>query len=176
MPCPFCQKEHDFTVEEALARLDGGPAEVRAALAGAGDAELNWSQPGRWSPRQIAFHLLDCELIYGTRFRKILAEEDAVLPAFDQNLWSEACTAGRDLANALDAFERLRRDNVAMLRAAAAAPAEKTSAGSVLDRAGRHPQYGVLTLRDHILHLSPHDRNHAAQIRREREKYGASNS
>ncbi len=167
MSCPFCHKEHELTVEESLDRLERGPAEVRAALAGAGEAELNWAQPGRWSPRQVAFHLLDTEIIYSTRFRKILAEDDAELPAFDQERWAAACSDGRDLANALSAFEALRQDNVALLRAAATAPA-------ALGRSGRHPEYGRLTLRDHLLHISYHDHNHAEQIRREREKYRAS--
>ena len=167
MPCPFCKQEHNFTVKEALRRLERGPKEVRAALKGATKAELNWAQPGRWSPRQVAFHLLDTELVYSTRFRKLLAQDGGELPAFDQNLWTANCTAGRDMAHALDTFDRLRRDNVAMLRAAAAEPA-------TLDRAGRHPEYGMLTVRDVMLHLSPHDMNHAGQIRREREKYRAS--
>lgn len=169
MPCPFCKQEHNFSIEEALDRLAQGPAQIRAALEGGGEEELNWARPGRWSPSQVVFHLLDTELVYSTRFRKLLAQDGGELPAFDQNLWTDTCTAGRDLANALDTFERLRRDNVAMLRAAVRNPA-------VLDHSGRHPEYGLLTLRDVVLHLSPHDQNHAGQIRREREQYRASAS
>lgn len=166
MPCPFCKKDHDYSVEEALDRLAGGPAQVRAALAGAGEEELNWSPPKAWSPRQVAVHLLDTELVYGLRMRKILSNDDGVLPAYDQDSWAAALTAGRDLVHVLDTFEHLRKDNLNLLRAAVATPAN-------LDRTGKHPGYGVLTLRDHILHLAPHDTNHSGQIRRTREAYRA---
>ena len=166
MACPICKKEHNFTVEEALERLEKGPAEVRAALAGAGTEEVNWSPPGAWSPRQVATHLLDTELVFSTRYRKILAGDEGELAAFDQERWAAACSAGRDLTHVLGTFDHLRRDNVAMLRAALADP-------DSLERTGRHPEFGRLTLRDLILHISPHDMNHAGQIRRTREKYRA---
>ena len=165
MPCPICKKEHDFTVEEALNRLEKGPEEVRVALAGAGHDELNWAPPGAWSPHQVVTHLLDTELVFGTRYRKILAGDEGELAAFDQERWTAACSAGRNLAHVLTTFEYLRQDNVALLRIAALS--DPTS----LDRAGRHPEFGRLTLRDLVLHISPHDMNHAGQIRRTREQY-----
>lgn len=164
MSCPFCQKDHNYSIEEALSHLENGPSEVRKALEGANAEELDWPEPGGWSSRQVVTHLLDTEVVYSMRFRKIIAEDDAILPAFDQNRWTEFLTPGRDPARTLETFEHLRRDNVALLRAVTATPAR-------LDRTGRHPEYGVLTLRDHLLHLAPHDLNHAAQIRRIREKY-----
>ncbi len=119
MPCPICKKEHNFTVEEALSRLENGPEEIRVALAGAGHEELEWAPPEAWSPRQIVTHLLDTEIVFSMRYRRILAGDDGDLPAFDQERWAAACSAGRNLPQVMTTFEYLRQDNVALLRIAA---------------------------------------------------------
>lgn len=61
----------------------------------------------------------------------------------------------------LQTFELLRADNVGLFRA---------SIGKV-DRTGQHPEYGTLSLRELLMHLSPHDEKHAGQIRRVRAAY-----
>lgn len=165
MACPFCQKEHEYSVEDALERLARGPQQLREALAGAEDRELAFAEPkpGGWTPAQVATHLMDCEIVYSLRFRKILAEDDSVLPAFDQNRWTAALGDGRELADMLETFELLRKQNVGLVKAAPP---------GALERSGRHPEYGRLTLRDLLLHLSYHDAQHAAQIRHIRDAYG----
>lgn len=164
MSCPFCQLEHNFSVAEAIDQLAAGPAKVRAALAGASAEAVNWAPPKAWSAKQVAVHLLDTELVYGVRFRKILSDDDGVLLAYDQDSWTAACTEGRDLASVLDTFEMLRKDNVGLLRAATAKAAN-------LDRSGKHPGYGTLTLRQVLLHLAPHDEKHSGQIQRTLTKF-----
>ncbi|SRR6266404_3915144 len=162
MACPFCHHDHNWTIEEALDRLAKGPALVRAALANPAKDELAWAPaPGKWSPKQVVVHLLDTELVYGVRARKILSEDDGVLLAYDQDRWAAACTDGREAARAMDTFEALRADNIGLFRASIAR----------MDRTGIHPEYGKVSLRDLLLHLSPHDEKHAAQIRRAREAY-----
>ena len=162
MTCPICKLDHNWTFEEALDRLAKGPAMIRQALAKADAQELRWSPvPGKWSPLQVAVHLLDTELVYGVRARKILSEENGALPAFDQDLWAAACTEGRDLERVLKTFELLRADNVGLFRASL----------SKMDRTGQHPEYGALSLRDLLMHLSPHDEKHAGQIRKVRKAY-----
>ncbi len=161
MACPFCKKEHEWGVEEALERLERGPAEVRAALSGVGAEELAYNEPkpGGWSTQQIISHLVDCEIVFSTRFRLMLAQDDPALPAFDQNLWAERLQAGREANNMLATFELLRRQNLGLLRAAAPA---------ALDRGGLHPEYGRFSIREQVIHIAEHDSNHAAQIRRVR--------
>lgn len=165
MPCPFCQKEHNETLEQILEAMERGPQAIREALAGATEHELAFAEPkpGGWSPAQVATHVMDCEVIQSVRFRKLLAEDDPVLPAFDQNRWAAALMGGRQLADVLQTHELLRRQNVGLLRAAGP---------GVLDRTGRHPEYGVLSLRTLAAHLSIHEAKHAAQIRRIRAAYG----
>ena len=120
MICKMCKLDHDWTIEEALQRLEKGPAVIRKALSGAGPEELGWALPKAWSPKQVAVHLLDTEMVYGVRVRKILSEDNAIVPAYDQDCWAAACSDGRELGHVLDTFESLRRDNLAPFRASVA--------------------------------------------------------
>jgi hypothetical protein len=159
MACPFCKKEHTETLAQALEALERGPQLVRQALAGATERELHFAEPkpGGWTPAQVATHLMDTEVIQSVRVRKMLAEDEAVLPAFDQNRWTAALSGGRELEDVLRTFELLRKQNVGLIRAAGEAAGE---------RAGTHPERGRMTLRQLLVHLSTHDARHAEQIRR----------
>lgn len=162
MPCPFCKQEHSYTVEEALDMLADGPRKVREAVASASEPELVLAEPkpGGWSASQVVTHLMDTEIVYSLRIRKILAEDEGVLPAFDQERWTAALGQGREFSDLLETFALLRKQNLGLLRAAPA---------GAMDRWGNHPEYGRLTLRDHVLHMAEHDSKHAAQIRRIRQ-------
>ncbi|GAC1347288.1 MAG: hypothetical protein NVSMB14_10040 [Isosphaeraceae bacterium] len=43
--------------------------------------------PGSWSIAQVVVHLLDCDLVYADRMKRIVAEEAPTLLAFDQDRW-----------------------------------------------------------------------------------------
>ncbi len=161
MACPLCQQVHNWTIEEALNRLAAGPDLIRTALRNVTNEEANWAPPLKWTPKQVAVHLLDTELVYGVRARKILSEENGVLLAYDQDKWADACTNGRNVSDVLNTFAALRADNVGLFRASM----------TRMDRTGVHPEYGALSLRDLILHLAPHDEKHAGQIKRVRDAY-----
>src|SRR5208282_1268325 len=104
MTCPICQHEHSCSMEEALDRLANGPALIRQAMAKASPAELRWSPAsGKWSVLQVAVHLLDTEMVYGVRIRKILSEDDPPVIAYEQDQWAAACTEGRDLERVMQA-------------------------------------------------------------------------
>lgn len=169
MPCIFCKQDHPWTVEQALEMLDRGPRQLREAVAGASEPELSFPEPkpGGWSPKQVAIHLMDTELIWSVRRRKLLAENNPDLPAFDQNLWSDALSGGRETEDAVRTLELLRKQNLALIRSA---PAPK----GALDRTGRHPEYGKLTIRDMVMHGADHDAKHATQIKRIRTAWAKS--
>jgi uncharacterized damage-inducible protein DinB len=131
-------------------------------MAQASPNELCWSPAaGMWSVQQVAVHLLDTEMVYGVRIRKILSEENPPLIAYEQDLWAAACTEGRDPERVMQAFELLRADNIGLFRASLPR----------LGRTGQHPHYGTLSAHDLIMHLSPHDEKHAGQIERVRQAY-----
>lgn len=169
MPCPFCLKEHEYGLEEALKKLANGPSLMQAALAGINERELTFAEPkpGGWTPFQVAAHVMDAEVVFSVRFRLLLAEENPVLPAFGQERWAAALQKGRTLDDVLLTFELLRKQNLALVQ---------TAPQGAVDRTGRHPQYGTLSLRDHLIHIAEHDAKHAAQISRIREACGRSNA
>jgi hypothetical protein len=42
---------------------------------------------GKWTIQQVICHLQDSELVYGDRMKRIIAEENPTLLAYDENLW-----------------------------------------------------------------------------------------
>jgi DinB superfamily len=64
---------------------------------------------------------------------------------------------GRSLDDLLDAFASLRRDSVDRLGALHLTDAD-------LDRHGRHPEFGIVTLRQHLATWVAHDLSHISQI------------
>jgi uncharacterized damage-inducible protein DinB len=43
--------------------------------------------PGEWSIAELVAHLLDSDLVIADRMKRVIAEEDPVLQAFDENAW-----------------------------------------------------------------------------------------
>jgi hypothetical protein len=64
---------------------------------------------------------------------------------------------GRSLSQLLDTFERLRAANVARLE-------ELQLRDADLDRLGRHPEFGVVTMRQHLATWVAHDLSHVSQV------------
>jgi uncharacterized damage-inducible protein DinB len=156
MSCPICNKKHPYTIEQALTnlgatgrRLEKLVQELTARQAAARPA------PDKWSTKEIICHLADCELVYGLRYRLILAEPVANLGSFDQDAWADRLYRDRKLQDALATFKVLRAGNLALLKA---------QSRSSWNKSGRHPDYGKMTLRQIVVHLVDHDKNHVAQV------------
>src|SRR5262245_9510093 len=43
--------------------------------------------PGRWSIAQLVAHLLDADLVLADRMKRVIAEDEPLLQAFDENRW-----------------------------------------------------------------------------------------
>ena len=70
-----------------------------------------------------------------------------------------AASEGRTLDNLLDEFAALRRGNLRELEALGLAPAD-------LERRGRHPELGVVTLGQLLATWVAHDLDHVVQVSR----------
>lgn len=65
----------------------GGPL-LETAVAGlSADQWVATPGPGAWSIAQVSVHLLDCDLVYADRMKRIVAEDSPSLLAFDQDRW-----------------------------------------------------------------------------------------
>jgi len=114
--------------------------------------------PGKWSPRQVACHLADCEIVFAYRLRQAHAEQHHVIQPFDQDLWASAYSRsepGYSVPAALAVFSSLRAWNVQFLRGLAPADFAKRLT---------HPERGEMPLSEIVETMAGHDLNHLAQL------------
>jgi hypothetical protein len=143
----------------AIPVLERTPGVLRALLDGLPDEWISAREgPGSWSPYDIVGHLIHGERTdWIPRAEHILRVGDAeAFPPFDRvAMFRES--AGKSLGELLDTFARLRGESVARLLALALTPAD-------LDRRGRHPELGPVTLGQHLATWLAHDLSHIRQI------------
>jgi hypothetical protein len=155
------RERRTFEMDEAAAILARTPAVVDAMLRGLPAGWIASHEGGEtWSPFDVIGHLIHGERTdWMPRVRMILEHGDA--QAFDtfDRLAQFAASKGRMLGSLLDEFAALRRDNLRDLSALRLTPAD-------LDRRGRHPQLGAVTLRQLLATWVAHDLDHVAQISR----------
>jgi len=168
-PCPICRETHEESDTLVLRGLSETPRALERLLKGIGAKGFDWNYgPGKWSIRQVICHLRDCELNFSVRWRKLVAEPNVTLVAFEQDDWARHTKyAKQDAKGALAAFLALRAANVEMLRLAGSA---------TYDNEGHHPAYGRLSVRQIFRHVLYHDRKHLDQVavaRRAKRNHGA---
>lgn len=148
-----------FTVELGLEILERTPAVLRAWLSGLSPAWVTANEgPDTWNPYDVVGHLIHGERTdWMTRAKMILGGGGtfATFDRFAQFRESE----GKSLAQLLDEFEAVRRENLAALKAFALT-------GEDLDRTGTHPKFGTVTLRQLLSTWVAHDLDHLMQISR----------
>jgi hypothetical protein len=150
-----------FVMEEALAILARTPATLDALLRGLPDGWTAAHEGGStWSPFDVIGHLIHGERTdWLPRARIILEHGDArPFDKFDR-LAQFAAAEGRTLASLLDEFAALRQHNLHELALLRLEDAD-------LDRRGRHPELGVVTLRQLLATWVAHDLDHVVQISR----------
>ena len=149
----------DFRFDDALPVLRRTPATLRALLTGLPDAWTRATEgPGTWSPFDVVGHLIHGERTdWVPRIEHLLEHgETLAFPPFDREAMF-AASKGRALADLLDEFATLRAASLARLDALKLTPAD-------LARRGRHPEFGVVTLGQHLATWVAHDLSHVGQI------------
>jgi hypothetical protein len=79
-----------------------------------------------------------------------------VFPAFDREAMFNT-SKGRTLGELLDEFEQARTDSLTRLVTLALTHAD-------LEKRGRHPEFGGVTMREHLATWLAHDLGHISQI------------
>ena len=151
----------DYDVQQATAVLRRTPAVLDALLRDLPDEWLRANEGGTsWSPYDIVGHLIHGERTdWIARATMILeAGETKTFERFDR-LAQERESAGKTLGQLLDEFARVRADNLARLHAFNLQPAD-------LNRRGRHPAFGAVTLGNLLSTWVAHDLTHLHQISR----------
>jgi hypothetical protein len=91
------------------------PAEVRRLVAEAGPYLRDRPAPGEWSVLELVGHMVDGELVVGTRYRFILAHDEPAIVPYDQDLWATRLRHNEaDPEDLIAPFEAMRKANLAL--------------------------------------------------------------
>src|SRR3954447_16361235 len=103
---------------EWIDRFEAGADLPAQAIAGLSREELNaFPVPGMWSIQQVVLHLLDSDLVGADRMKRVIAEPNPTLLAYDENLWVKNLHyAELDPALACEMFRLNRRMLASLLR------------------------------------------------------------
>ncbi|AMV38664.1 DinB family protein [Planctomyces sp. SH-PL62] len=142
-----------------------GPAILEYAVYGLSDEHLRARPgPGAWSIAELVAHLADSDVVASDRMKRVLAEPEPVLLAYDENAWNDRLRmqeAPVDLAVAL--FAANRRWTARILRDAAEAD---------FARAGVHSEKGRTTLAELVVSYVGHIDHHLKYLYAKRANLG----
>ncbi len=149
-----------FVLAEAVTLLGNTPGTLDALLRPLPEPWLAAHEGGEtWSPHDVLGHLLHGERTdWLPRARIILQQgEEEPFPPFDR--LAQKAEGRRSLPALLDEFARLRASSLRDLQSLTLTDAD-------LDRTGRHPVFGPVTLRELLATWVAHDLDHLMQIAR----------
>jgi hypothetical protein len=147
--------------EEPVPVLKTTAARIRTLTAGLTGAQINTPPaPRKWSLREIAAHLADCEIVFSFRLRQTLAapldQPHAIIQPFDQDAWAKRYEAYQ-FEPALALFQATRNWNLLYLN---------TVSQEDRHRRTTHPERGTMTFWTIVETMAGHDVNHLQQIER----------
>lgn len=108
--------------------------------------------PGKWSIQQLIVHLMDSHVTAAWRMRRIIAEDNPLITAYDENAFVQRLAYDQtDAKAAVEIFRLTQRMTANLLR---------TLPDDAFERAGNHTERGRITLGelvpDYIRHLEHH--------------------
>jgi DinB superfamily len=148
-----------FELNDAIQILERTPATLRALLTGLSPTWTTATEgQDTWTPHEVIAHLINGERTdWIPRTRHLLEYgESRPFDPFDRTGGFEEAR-DRPLADLLREFAMLREEGLATLR-------DLQLAERDLDRRGRHPSLGPVTLRQHLASWTVHDLTHISQI------------
>ena len=148
-------------LDTTVALLERTPPTLITLLDGLPD---EWARTNEgadtFSPYDVVGHLIHGEKTDWIARARIVLEQGEVRPFDRYDRFAQFRESGsRSLAVLLAEFERLRRDNLAILREWNLRPED-------LERRGTHPALGAVTLRQLLATWATHDLTHLHQIAR----------
>jgi hypothetical protein len=151
----------EHNLPHTISLLTRTPAALNALLR---DLPEAWTFQGggedAWSAFELVGHLIHGERTDWMPRTKMVLQfgESKTFESFDR-LGHARESQGKSLAQLLDEFARLRSENLGELRALNLQPGD-------LERRGRHPAFGVVTLSQLLATWAVHDLTHLHQISR----------
>jgi hypothetical protein len=147
-----------FNTEQAIEILTQTPSTLRAMLGNLSDDWTGGGTEDNWSPYDVIGHLIHGEKTDWIPRARIILEHGESRPFTPFDRWAQfENSRGKTLAQLLDEFETLRRENIEILRAMKITP-EK------LALKGTHPELGEVDMEKLLSAWVVHDLNHIRQI------------
>jgi hypothetical protein len=144
-----------------IQRYRDGHRVITEALSGIKDEELDRSASGEWTPREIAHHLADSEMMSAIRIRRLLTEDEPVIHGYDEAAFARMLTSDRPIEPSLEAM-RWTRETCAQLL--------ERMTEKDWQRVGTHAESGPYSVEKWLTIYAAHTHDHAEQIKRSRGK------
>jgi hypothetical protein len=149
-------------LEQALRDLEALPGQLRQAVQGLSDNQLNTPyRAGGWTLRQVVHHLADSHMNSYIRFKLALTEDNPTIKPYEEDRWAELPDSKQEPVEvSLTLLEALHHRWLVLLRSL-----------SITDwqRHFMHPQSGKTTLAKAAGLYAWHGRHHLAHISNLRE-------
>jgi uncharacterized damage-inducible protein DinB len=141
---------------EALAQLERLPAELRAAVRGLTESQLDTPyRPDGWTVRQVVHHVADSHMNGFIRVKLALTEVDPLIRPYDQDGFARLADTRLPVEVSLALVEALHTRWTALWRSV-------PEAGMATPF--RHPELGAMTLDRQLQLYAWHGRHHTAHI------------
>ena len=149
-----------YKVNEAIRILERTPLVLKSLLSELDDSWIfNNEGAETWSPFDIVGHLIHGEKTdWLPRIKIILSDNDKHFHAFDRFAQFEK-SKGKTINELLSEFKILRIENIKLLQSFNISETD-------LEKTGIHPEFGLVTLRQHLSTWVVHDLTHLSQITR----------
>jgi hypothetical protein len=150
-----------YTVEQATEILERTPAVCTVLLGGLSDDWVMQNEgPETFSPYDVIGHLIHGEKTDWAARAKMILEFGNTKTFVPWNRFAQyEESKGKTLQQLLDEFARVRKENMDWFRSLQIMEND-------LDKTGRHPKLGEVTLRNLLSTWVVHDLTHIAQITR----------
>ncbi|MFB9762535.1 DinB family protein [Ectobacillus funiculus] len=146
-------------MEQLVEQYKQGYPKILKELEGLTEEQLLFKPSEKsWSIREIIIHVSDAELVHIHRMKAVLSEDNPILTAFDQDLWTTRLNSQQvDHQLYLQLFKSMRESFLPILH-------HLTEQDYL--RIGTHTQAGQLTFKEILEHSIEHIDIHIRQIRR----------
>lgn len=140
-------------------RYRSGYDDVVDALQGIAEDELDRSATDDWTPRQIAHHLADSEMMSAIRLRRLITEDEPVIAGYDEAAFADALTRDRPIEPSIETMRWARESSLQLV---------ERLTDAEWKRKGTHAESGPYSVERWLEIYAAHPHDHAAQIRRAR--------
>jgi uncharacterized damage-inducible protein DinB len=151
--------------KELLAQLAEIPAQMRAAVAGLSDEQLDTPyRPEGWTVRQLVHHLADAEMHWYLRTKMALTENSPTIQPFEESDWAKLVEARTGpVEPSLRLLEGLQPRWIETFR---------SLSEDQWERSLNHPERGILVMKSLLPMHVWHGRHHTAHITELRKRMG----